>query len=221
VNLPFIPPQDLSSYIGFFQQANPNFSSHPPTITAIAARDVFLRSNLPQDLLARVWGMVNISQPNALTLAEFCVAMFMITSSLQGKEMPAVLPDPIRNQVLIANQEHRAVNEAPLSYQNAQPSAYTPVIQQPQLPPPSNIYAPSSNISIPAYNLQPASVPAPIPPSGVASLPTPHIPDQVKSQPVQLTESIPWRITPQEKYGFDELFRIWDPHNTKKLTGNI
>ncbi|KAG1765720.1 hypothetical protein EV702DRAFT_1283048 [Suillus placidus] len=51
-----------------------------------------LQSNLPEDVLAQVWDLADISNDGRLTRGGFAVAMHLIQGNLSGKDVPSTLP---------------------------------------------------------------------------------------------------------------------------------
>ena len=59
-------------------------------ISAMAARDVFLQSGLPNATLAQVWNLSDSNQSGSLNASQFILAMHLLAAVLQGKKNDAV-----------------------------------------------------------------------------------------------------------------------------------
>ncbi|KAJ3209188.1 hypothetical protein HDU82_001239, partial [Entophlyctis luteolus] len=69
--------------------------------SALAARNIFVQSGLPDEVLARVWDVCSVLKNPSLSFPEFCLAMFLITKrATAGIEIPSELPPNIRAAVL-------------------------------------------------------------------------------------------------------------------------
>ena len=77
-----VTPDKFQSYCQIFQN-----SSDPATgvISAMAARDVFLQSGLPNSTLAQVWNLSDANQAGSLNCTQFVLAMHLLAAVLQGK----------------------------------------------------------------------------------------------------------------------------------------
>ncbi|KAJ3099858.1 hypothetical protein HDU96_010540 [Phlyctochytrium bullatum] len=98
--LDFIPPQEFLENERVFKSCNPNPSNGQ--ISANDARNLFLKSGLSQNDLARIWELSSLLRAAGLTLPEFCVAMVLIKHRMKGQEIPPVLPDNVRSKVTAA-----------------------------------------------------------------------------------------------------------------------
>ncbi|BFZ60929.1 hypothetical protein YB2330_001983 [Saitoella coloradoensis] len=85
-----IPPSLQSEYRTYFTSL-----LESPTQTHISgpsAVQFFLRSQLPEETLAKVWDLADIDQSGVLSFEEFCVAMWLIREAVAGRAVPDVLP---------------------------------------------------------------------------------------------------------------------------------
>ncbi|KAG8867620.1 hypothetical protein FRC20_005312 [Serendipita sp. 405] len=67
-------------------------ASHSGFIDGATAVPFMLLSQLPEDVLARVWDLSDMKNDGQLTKDTFAVALHLINTVLEGKELPAVLP---------------------------------------------------------------------------------------------------------------------------------
>lgn len=70
-------------------------------IAGPVARDIFMKSGLPQSILAHVWNLCDQEQLGRLTKDQFILAMHYINQKVKGIELPSelppdVLPVPVR-----------------------------------------------------------------------------------------------------------------------------
>jgi len=61
----------------------------------IVVREIWSRSKLSKEALARVWDLVDERRIGSLTRQQFVVGMWLITRNLSGKELPYRVPENI------------------------------------------------------------------------------------------------------------------------------
>ncbi|XP_046340120.2 uncharacterized protein LOC124121182 isoform X2 [Haliotis rufescens] len=61
-------------------------------LTAERARDVFLKSGLPLQVLSQIWNLADVSNDNLLNVHEFVLAMHLTLGTLEGLKLPLPLP---------------------------------------------------------------------------------------------------------------------------------
>ncbi|KAK0535723.1 hypothetical protein OC834_001411 [Tilletia horrida] len=85
-----IKPADRSRYTRIFANAGPVNGM----LDSDKAKDLFVKSNLPVDKLAAIWGLADTHQRGALDLADFIIAMHFIQNTMNGtlQSIPATLP---------------------------------------------------------------------------------------------------------------------------------
>ncbi|KAJ3139972.1 Intersectin 1 (SH3 domain protein) [Geranomyces variabilis] len=121
VSLAFIEQQDLAGYERYFQQAGPSPSGQ---LAANAARTFLLQSNVPSEILARIWSLCATSNPTFLTFAEFCVAMHLTKLAKGGIAVPPQLPETVVQQLTASNANlNRAAGLSQQGGQSGGPSA--------------------------------------------------------------------------------------------------
>lgn len=81
--------QQLQTYQQHFASLDAHRSGF---LTGQQARDFFLKSNLSNAVLGRVWEMADVDRDNKLTFGEFVLAMHLITAILAGCTVPTPLP---------------------------------------------------------------------------------------------------------------------------------
>ncbi|EYU30845.1 hypothetical protein MIMGU_mgv1a005132mg [Erythranthe guttata] len=69
----------VQKYSKVFEQVD---TDRDGKITAQQARNLFFRLKLPQEVLEIVWGLPDQENDNMLTLREFCIALYLIESSV-------------------------------------------------------------------------------------------------------------------------------------------
>jgi len=64
------------------------------TIPGDAARQMFEKARLPNEVLGQIWGLADVEGRGALNLTEFIVAMHLLTSMRSGalRALPQTLP---------------------------------------------------------------------------------------------------------------------------------
>ena len=106
------------------------------------AKDLLLRSKLDGNSLAQLWTLSDTTKSGQLLFPEFALAMYLCNLRLTGKELPATLPEKIRNEVssmvdiISFGVVDSASQEAPRT--NAPNFAEPPKIVQPQPQQPTN-----------------------------------------------------------------------------------
>ncbi|XP_046549946.1 serine/arginine repetitive matrix protein 2-like isoform X2 [Haliotis rubra] len=61
-------------------------------LTAERARDVFLKSGLPLQVLSQIWNLADVSNDNLLNVHEFVLAMHLTLGTLEALKLPVPLP---------------------------------------------------------------------------------------------------------------------------------
>ncbi|KAI9330893.1 hypothetical protein DFJ73DRAFT_86845 [Zopfochytrium polystomum] len=226
VRLDFIKPNDLGNFESTFLSCAPSPSGQ---VSAMAARNVFLKSQLPEDVLARVWELASVARQPTLSFPEFAVAMFLIRLRMSGQELPPTLPDNVRSQIqssmaaVAMGLQQPAVATPPSVAANLlgglgmTPSASAPGYQQSSLGGFSSPLQPQSADA----SLRPSPSVMTRAPSTSFGLGTPTSsgsPGMERSSSAAATSG--WAISSQEKAGYDAIFKVWDPNNTGFLDGD-
>ncbi|GFU29605.1 epidermal growth factor receptor substrate 15-like 1 [Nephila pilipes] len=60
-------------------------------VTGLDVKDTFLKSGLPQTVLAHIWNLCDIKQNGKLNSEQFALAMYLVQQKIQGIEAPATL----------------------------------------------------------------------------------------------------------------------------------
>ncbi|XP_029187078.2 ralBP1-associated Eps domain-containing protein 1-like isoform X2 [Acropora millepora] len=88
-NLWRILPEQRDYYTKQFQKLQP---VQDGLVKGPKARDFFMKSGLPVEVLSRIWHLSDINKDNALNLDEFCIAMHLVVALRHGFELPETLP---------------------------------------------------------------------------------------------------------------------------------
>ncbi|CAG5123529.1 unnamed protein product, partial [Candidula unifasciata] len=86
-------------------------------VTGTQARDFFMQSGLPTQVLGQIWNLADINGDGKMDKKEFSIAMHLIKKKLQGYELPKVLPASLK------------ADPIPVIGSFAQPSIGAPVVQ--------------------------------------------------------------------------------------------
>lgn len=101
---PPLSPQDKIKYQGIFNRSGPVSG----LLTGEKARDIFLKSQLSNDQLLKIWSLADTRDRGALDAADFAIAMYFIHGlmSKQISFVPATLPPGLYEQAggLTSNQ---------------------------------------------------------------------------------------------------------------------
>lgn len=60
-------------------------------VSGIEIKDVFLKSGVPQNILAHIWNLCDIRQSGKLNSEQFALAMWFVERCLKGQEPPVTL----------------------------------------------------------------------------------------------------------------------------------
>ncbi|KAI3394718.1 hypothetical protein diail_2304 [Diaporthe ilicicola] len=94
IRIPPLTPDKVAQYAGLFerQQLQPG-----NLLGGEQARQIFERSNLPNETLGRIWQLADTEQRGALVQTEFVIAMHLLTSMKSGalRALPNILPAPL------------------------------------------------------------------------------------------------------------------------------
>ena len=95
IRLSFITATDQAKFEQLFKSA----VGDSKTLSGEKARDLLLRSKLPGSDLSKIWILSDTTKAGQLLFPEFALAMYLCNLKLTGKELPAVLPEKIKNEV--------------------------------------------------------------------------------------------------------------------------
>ncbi|OAL27221.1 hypothetical protein AYO20_09819 [Fonsecaea nubica] len=95
IRLSFITATDQAKFEQLFKSA----AGDGQALSGEKARDLLLRSKLPGSALSQIWVLSDTTKSGQLLFPEFALAMYLCNLRLTGKELPAVLPEKIKNEV--------------------------------------------------------------------------------------------------------------------------
>ncbi|CAK4034943.1 Actin cytoskeleton-regulatory complex PAN1 [Lecanosticta acicola] len=138
MRLSFITAQDQAKFEQLFKSA----TGGEQALSGEKAKDLLLRSKLDGNSLAQIWTLSDTTKSGQLLFPEFALAMYLCNLKLTGKDMPASLPEKIRNEVSsmvdIISFGVEDNPPAPTPSSNAPNFNEPPRIQQPQAQNPNN-----------------------------------------------------------------------------------
>ncbi|PSK57858.1 hypothetical protein B9Z65_9060 [Elsinoe australis] len=90
IRIPPIIPEKAAQYSSLFERSG----AQGGLLSGEAARAIFERAGLPNEILGRIWSLADREQKGALDITEFIIAMHLITSfkSRTMTALPSVLP---------------------------------------------------------------------------------------------------------------------------------
>ncbi|CAO3649843.1 unnamed protein product [Mucor fragilis] len=220
IRLSFLAQADQNKYEMVFSQVAGGNS----VLSASAAKEVLSRSNIGDDNLAHIWDLSNVTNQPQLSFPEFATAMYLTSMKMTGSEIPASLPEDIRNEIrnavaavqngpqqsLVSQQPTGYMPSQPTGYASSQPTGYmqqpmmtgvTPMNGGPQVPMPTGMAG--NNLDF-TNRMMPHTTNY-TPPSGFESL----------SKNVK----IPWAVTVEEKKQYSKIFKAWDTEKKGTLSG--
>ncbi|KAI9781940.1 MAG: actin organization and endocytosis protein [Geoglossum umbratile] len=95
IRLSFITAQDQAKFEQLFKSA----VGEGQALLGDQAREILLRSELDGDILSQIWTLSDTTKSGQLLFPEFALAMYLCNIRLVGKELPAALPEKIKNEV--------------------------------------------------------------------------------------------------------------------------
>jgi hypothetical protein len=95
VRLSFITAQDQAKFEQLFKSA----TAGEQALSGDKAKDLLIRSKLDGNSLAQIWTLSDTTKSGQLLFPEFALAMYLCNLKLTGKDMPASLPEKVRNEV--------------------------------------------------------------------------------------------------------------------------
>ncbi|KAH7040681.1 uncharacterized protein B0I36DRAFT_311243 [Microdochium trichocladiopsis] len=91
LRIPPLTPEKVAQYAGLFERQPLQNGS---MLAGDQAKNIFEKSGLPNEALGRIWQLADTEQRGALVLAEFVIAMHLLTSMKSGalRSLPTILP---------------------------------------------------------------------------------------------------------------------------------
>ncbi|KAL2261953.1 hypothetical protein VTK26DRAFT_2910 [Humicola hyalothermophila] len=91
IRIPPLTPEKVAQYAALFERQNLQNGNMLP---GEAAKQIFEKSGLPNEVLGRIWMLADTEQRGALVLTEFVIAMHLLTSMKTGalRGLPNILP---------------------------------------------------------------------------------------------------------------------------------
>ncbi|KAH8551229.1 hypothetical protein BGW37DRAFT_407002, partial [Umbelopsis sp. PMI_123] len=120
IRLTFITQSDQSKFESLFSRAISGTGS--PNLSADAARNILMRSQIDNNTLAQIWDLSNVTSTPELTFPEFAVAMYLTSLKLTGKQVPSSLPAKIKEELDVAVATLQSNTPIPAKYQQPVPT---------------------------------------------------------------------------------------------------
>ncbi|KAJ5675825.1 hypothetical protein N7462_008722 [Penicillium macrosclerotiorum] len=95
IRLSFITAQDQAKFEQLFKSA----VGDSKTMDGDKARDLLMRSKLPGSDLSKIWVLSDSTKSGQLFFPEFALAMYLCNLRITGRDVPATLPETIKNEV--------------------------------------------------------------------------------------------------------------------------
>ncbi|KAK7466866.1 hypothetical protein VKT23_003929 [Stygiomarasmius scandens] len=94
--LPPFTPQDKAKFQSMFLKANPTNG----ILSGEQARDIFVKSKLPNDKLLQIWNLADTQDRGALDATDFAIGMYFIQGAMSGQipMLPQSLPPGLYQQ---------------------------------------------------------------------------------------------------------------------------
>lgn len=198
IRLSFITAQDQAKFEQLFKSA----VGDGQALSGEKSKDLLLRSKLPGDALSQIWTLSDTTKSGQLLFPEFALAMYLCNVKLNGKDLPAALPERVKNEVgsmvdIISFGVADDIPPPPAAATNAPNFNEPPTIQQPQ-PQPSN-----SQLLTQQLTAQPTAFPSFQPqPTGLQPQPTGF--QSLQAQPTGYPGAPPMPPMPPMPTGFGQ-----------------
>ncbi|KAL8806453.1 MAG: hypothetical protein Q9182_001368 [Xanthomendoza sp. 2 TL-2023] len=90
IRVPPLTQEKVTQFSSLFDESGPQGGS----LSGDAAKQIFERAQLPNEILGRIWNLADTEQKGALGLTEFIIAMHLLTSYKNGsmRALPQILP---------------------------------------------------------------------------------------------------------------------------------
>ena len=90
IRVPPLTPDKVAQYTKLFEESGPQSG----VLSGDSAKYIFERAQLPNEVLGRIWTLVDTEQKGALGLTEFIIGIHLLTSMKNGsmRAIPQVLP---------------------------------------------------------------------------------------------------------------------------------
>ncbi|KAF8636468.1 hypothetical protein AX17_003284 [Amanita inopinata Kibby_2008] len=214
---PALPPltaQDRAKFQSLFQKAGPQNG----LITGEKAREIFLKSKLPNDRLLQIWNLADTRDRGALDVTDFIIGMYFIQAVMSGQlsVIPPSLPPGLYQQAT-GNPSQATIRShvtggsgsfSPISNNFAQNRLST---VQPQYTGQSTL--PHDHVSVPSSSQKvPPNIPARS--TAPASFPT-------SPYTLHASQSVQWDVTTAEKATADRFFDELDTHKHGYIEGDV
>lgn len=224
---PTITPSDRAQFTRVFVGAQPVSG----LLTGPQAQGIFLKSQLPVDVLATVWNLADTQQRGALDLSDFIIGMTYIQALMRGSltkdQLPAVLPQGLYEQASGGRPKPQspmaAAPTSPITRQMTGSGAASPGpmgrqstgggIMQPQLTGQSQAGAAAGFGSMGR-----GATGSPAPPRQFSNPPPPSSAFGGQSRPPVMA---PWDVQPGEKTASDGFFDTLDPSRRGFIEGDV
>ncbi|KAJ5120571.1 uncharacterized protein N7515_009959 [Penicillium bovifimosum] len=135
IRLSFITAQDQAKFEQLFKSA----VGDSKTMDGDKARDLLLRSKLSGPDLSKIWVLCDSTKSGQLFFPEFALAMYLCNIRLTGRELPASLPETIKNEVSsmvdIISFDVPDTAPAPAQQRSNVPNFDAPLIENKSTPP--------------------------------------------------------------------------------------
>ncbi|KAL2812080.1 hypothetical protein BJX63DRAFT_262416 [Aspergillus granulosus] len=91
IRVPPLNPDDVNKFVSLFEKSDVARSG---SISGEAAKQIFERARLPNEILGRIWNLADTNRRGALDATEFIIAMHLLTSYKSGamRGIPQTLP---------------------------------------------------------------------------------------------------------------------------------
>lgn len=178
----------------------------------------------------------NVTQQPQLTFPEFAVAMYLTSMKMTGSDIPASLPDEVRNEIQRAvatvqgqPQQQQSVVPLPQQQTGLPPSYSNPQLNIPSQPTGiyTNTQAPMMTGVSPMMNTGISQVAMPTGMLGntmnFANRMMPHSANYTAPagfESLSKNVKIPWAVTSEEKKQYSKIFKAWDTEKKGTLSGD-
>ncbi|KAH8900865.1 hypothetical protein GQ53DRAFT_740707 [Thozetella sp. PMI_491] len=93
IRIPPLTPEKVNQYASFFERQ----TLQGDKLSGEQAKQIFEKSNLPNEVLGRIWMLADTEQRGSLVMTEFVIAMHLLYSMKTGalRGLPNIIPAPL------------------------------------------------------------------------------------------------------------------------------
>ncbi|TFK42793.1 hypothetical protein BDQ12DRAFT_676809 [Crucibulum laeve] len=210
---PPLTPQDKAKFNNLFAKSGPSNG----LLTGEKARDIFVKSKLPNDKLLQIWNLADTQDRGALDSVDFAIGMYFIQGLMSGQItfIPSNLPPGLYQQAggspaqgsIVSHMTGTGGSFSPMASTFSQRNQIQPQLTG-QAQPLQPDYTGLSQSRAPTLPARPAAA------SGIGS-------SAFGGRPITNSSANQWDVTPTEKSNADRFFDDLDSQKRGYIEGDV